>query len=432
MNNILINIKHRVSMKNKAWIKKQWLMLILLTALIMFSSNQRVFPEENHCITCHSLLGGKNDTIIQEFNSDIHHQKGLSCHSCHGGNPNEADMTKAMSPDAGFVGVPSHEMIPQFCARCHSDSNTMKKYNPSLPVDQIDKYSTSIHGIKLKSGDTKVAVCTSCHSTHMILPANDPISSVYVKNIHKTCGKCHANADYMKSYKIPTQQVSQYLSSVHGKALFKKGDISAPTCNDCHGNHGAIPPGIDNIALICGNCHVHNMEFFMESPMAKIWTQSQFHACTTCHQTHDIKHPSSEMLGAKKGVCINCHTPHDKGFEAGQAMKTLLDHVENALDTANQSMHDAEGKGMDVSEAHDFFQEAKQSFYQAKTAVHTFQPDKVKVIIDKGIVSAEGATKISREAIKEHKNRRYGLGFATVLLTLLILGIYLKLRDIEK
>ena len=59
----------------------------------------------------------------------------------------------------------------------------------------------------------------------------------------------------MASHGIPMDQLALYKKSVHWHTLAEVGDISAPTCNDCHGNHGAVPPGVDSVGNVCGQCH---------------------------------------------------------------------------------------------------------------------------------------------------------------------------------
>ena len=49
---------------------------------------------QNQCLTCHETLGDKPSTL---FKQDIHYSKGILCSDCHGGNPMEEDMYKAMN-----------------------------------------------------------------------------------------------------------------------------------------------------------------------------------------------------------------------------------------------------------------------------------------------------------------------------------------------
>ena len=198
-------------------------------------------PPKDSCMTCHAALDGKLAEPAKQFASDIHHQAGLGCADCHGGNPND-DSMNAMSRAKGFRGAPKKAQIPEFCARCHSDIAYMHRFNPKMRADQLSQYLTSVHGKRLKQGDTKVAACVDCHSVHNMLPASDTRSPVHPMNVASTCARCHADAAYMKGYNIPTDQVAQYRKSVHAEML-AQGDTAAPTCSTCHGNHGATPPG---------------------------------------------------------------------------------------------------------------------------------------------------------------------------------------------
>ncbi|MBI5241670.1 MAG: cytochrome c3 family protein [Elusimicrobia bacterium] len=386
---------------------------------------------KNQCIVCHAALEAKHKAVLRSFQQDIHNQKGLSCHSCHGGDPSKADMGEAMSPEAGFVGAPKPAEVPAFCGKCHSQARLMKRYNPSVPVDQEEKYWTSRHGERLKAGDEKVATCASCHTAHSILPPKDPRSTVYAKNVPATCGACHSDAKRMKGYGLPTDQAAKYSGSVHGKALLERGDSAAPACNSCHGNHGATPPGVADISLTCGQCHAGNMELFAKSPMASTWGKKRFHVCATCHGHHDISHPDTALLDGEKGVCRKCHRPGDPGSRTAEEMKGLLDGMQSAYEAADGGLKAAEAKGMDVAAGWDALQEAKQAFFQARTAVHSFRVAAVQEKVTSGLAAAQKAAETARKAVWEFSRRRIGLGVATLLITFLVVVLCLKIRDLE-
>ena len=160
--------------------------------------------------------------------------------------------------------------LPQRCI-IYEDSTIA-----ALPVDQVVKYKTSIHGIKNSKGDINVAECASCHGSHGIRAVKDPFSNVYATNIPKVCSSCHSDKEKMAQYKIPTDQYSLYVKSVHGVALLEKGDLGAPSCNDCHGNHGAVPPGVESISKVCGSCHTLNMELFEKSVHKQAFDKEEF------------------------------------------------------------------------------------------------------------------------------------------------------------
>ena len=83
----------------------------------------------------------------------------------------------------------------------------------------------------------------------------------------------------MKEYDIPTNQYEEFTKSVHGVDLLEKHDLSAPACNSCHGNHGAIPPGVESISEVCGTCHALNAELFQASPHKKAFDEHNYPEC---------------------------------------------------------------------------------------------------------------------------------------------------------
>src|SRR5208337_166277 len=120
----------------------------------------------NSCLDCHSALPDPYGVTQEKFSLDIHAQKGLNCTSCHGGDAISYDQSEAMSRKAGWKGKIDRKDVPQLCGSCHSNPAYIRQYNPSLRTDQLDQYHTSVHGKRLAAGDTKVAVCTDCHSVH--------------------------------------------------------------------------------------------------------------------------------------------------------------------------------------------------------------------------------------------------------------------------
>src|SRR5262249_28208174 len=163
---------------------------------------------------------------------DIHFSKGLSCHSCHGGDPtvgfSSGGPEDAMNRAKGYIGRPERKKIAELCASCHSKLEVMRRYNPKARVDQYTEYLTSQHGKRYQAGDGRVATCTDCHGAHGVRAVVDPQGPVYATNVAATCARCHADAIRMAGYGVPTNQMALYSASVHSEALTKNRDISAP------------------------------------------------------------------------------------------------------------------------------------------------------------------------------------------------------------
>ncbi len=385
--------------------------------------------KDDQCVRCHT----DNDILPADLSKeDVHLRPELSCAGCHGGNSHSDDQDVAMSPSAGFVGVPSKREIPLFCGKCHSSIETMRKFLPRVPTDQVEQYWTSQHGKLLVKGDTKVADCTSCHTAHGILPADDSRSTVYPLNVPLTCKHCHSDAVYMKPYGIPVDQYDRFSQSVHGEALLKKQDTASPACNDCHGNHGATPPNVTSIAQICGQCHVNNLQFFSESKMAKPWDTKGFHGCDECHGHHDVKKTYDDMVGTSaRSVCTRCHAQGDAGFAVAGQIRSLLADLSRSYDRAESTRVEVRHVGMEDEDIGFLLQEAHQDLVRARTLVHTFDAGRVGEKTKEGVTKATEAYRLGIGQIREFGIRRLGFGLATALITLLIVALYLKIRQIE-
>jgi hypothetical protein len=365
-----------------------------------------------------------------QFEVDVHHQAGLSCADCHGGNPNDESMD-AMSRAKGFRGAPKKGQIPEFCARCHADAAYMHRFNPKMRVDQLSQYLTSVHGKRLKQGDSKVAACVDCHGVHGILRASDTRSPVYPANVASTCARCHADAAYMKGYNIPTNQLALYEKSVHAQTL-AGGDTSAPTCSTCHGNHGATPPGVSSVANVCGTCHVMNEQLFDKSPHQAVFAKMGLPGCVQCHSNHEIVQPTDAWLGAApQSVCITCHAQGDKGYSVSEAMSADLTHLDSSLERAEEVLNVAERAGMEVSSAKVDLGSAHEALVKARVNVHTFDEASVRQLTQEGVEIAGKSFEAGMAALRERDYRRKGLGIALIAIVLAISGLYLKIRQME-
>jgi len=308
------------------------------------------------CTACHGdadWFPEESLAILGAVAGGAHGAVGLSCHDCHGGNPDPAladDLDAAMDPgyEANpYRGVPERGAIPELCGSCHSDPTYMRRYDPDARVDQVAEYRTSHHGLALAEGDGNVATCIDCHGDpevpggHGILGPGLPDSPIHPTRVAETCRTCHSDPERMAGYTtdagrpVSTSVFSAWSRSVHADALLTKGDLFAPTCNDCHGNHGAAPPGVDSVAFVCGQCHGREADLFRGSakqagfqehnllmagmdgcdgchgePQASVTRVAHFTECATCHENHAIIRPRITMLGPlPQTPCAFCHEP---------------------------------------------------------------------------------------------------------------------------
>jgi len=304
------------------------LVLLALLALSVAAAPE-ARSQETSCVACHgdpARAGGAVVHIEAADDGEIHASVGLSCHDCHGGNPDptlSGDRAAAMDPhfaENPYRGAPARPDVPEFCGRCHSDPVFMRRFQASPRVDQEREYWTSQHGKALARGDTAVATCIDCHGVHDILRVGDPRSRAYPKTVAETCRGCHADPARMagrtttNGRPMPVDQYARWRRSVHAAALLERDDLSAPTCNDCHGNHGAVPPGLHAISLVCGQCHGKEAVLFRSSPKLEAYANHQTfldsvapEGCAACHADPD---PAAHLDHPSLGECTACHENH--------------------------------------------------------------------------------------------------------------------------
>jgi len=406
--------------------------VVIVLGILLRPPGTTAAPATDGCTTCHSALEGRLGRPTQEAAADVHIRRGLGCASCHGGNPRELSMD-AHSRRAGFVGAPHPTEVPQFCARCHSRPETMRRFNPRLPTDQLARFQTSVHGRRLARGDPNVATCTSCHGVHPVRAVGDTASPVYPTNVPQTCGRCHADAKRMRPYGIAATQYEQYRASVHGTALLDRGNRQAPACNDCHDNHGAVPPGVTSVANVCAQCHNATRDLFVRSPHRAAFDILGEAECTVCHGTHDITFLTDEMVGARPpAVCARCHPGDSTGGQAAARIRAQLERLKMAMAGAETLLGQAARAGMDVIEAGVDLDEARTQLILSRAVTHTASPAEVGKPVAAGMAAAERARAFGQAAIAELAFRRRGLAVSLAVIVFVAVTVVLKIRELER
>jgi len=239
----------------------------------------------------------------------------------------------------------------------------------------------------------------------------------------------------MKEYKIPTNQYEKYAKSVHGVALLQRHDVGAPSCNSCHGNHGATPPGVESVSKVCGTCHALNADLFSASPHKKAFDDRKLPECETCHSNHEIIAATDKLIGVTaEAVCSRCHheNQNPKGYVVAKAMRQMVDSLEFSGNVAIALVNEAEQKGMEVTDAKFKLRDAKQAHLQMRTMVHSFNEGKFREVIDKGMEATLFAKNEAQGAVDEYYFRRIGLGVSTLIMSLLAIALFIYIKRIEK
>jgi formate dehydrogenase gamma subunit len=286
------------------------------------------------CIDCHTAIKVPHQEELiraecKECHADvaaIYRQHGRSkiedsedipgCGDCHGSH----DILPVNDPRSKVSSL----NLPQTCAKCHEDQELITRLNIRFKLP-IKVYSQSVHGRANAVESQTAATCNDCHSTggtaHMILPPGDSRSTINYFNIPSTCGKCHGSIE------------QDFQEGIHGE-LLERGEVDAPSCTKCHGEHGILaatdprsPVSLHRVAeSTCSPCHssgylsdkyglpTGRLVTFIESyhGLKSRAGDKKVATCVSCHGAHRIlpaSNPGSSI--SKKNLpetCGKCHT----------------------------------------------------------------------------------------------------------------------------
>jgi cytochrome b subunit of formate dehydrogenase len=218
--------------------------------------------------------------------------------------------------------------LPSTCRSCHANVDLLKKHD-ILREGPIALYQTSVHGRASKKGLYVAATCNDCHSAdskdgektaHRILSPADADSTIFHFNIPQTCAACHDSA------------AMDYMEGIHGQ-LVARGEVDAPVCTHCHGEHGITSPSDPRSPVsagrlaeaTCAPCHeseVLNQKYGIPAGRLRSYIDS-YHGlkskagdvhvanCASCHGDHRIlphTDPTSSIHADNlKDTCGECH-----------------------------------------------------------------------------------------------------------------------------
>lgn len=298
---------------------------------------------EFECVDCHSDIentsheetikkvdcGECHDDASAGYNESTHGKALLRgdkdaprCSDCHGKhNIRKEDDAESTVYTAN---------LGQTCAKCHADTELVKRHAGISIPKPYQAYEKSIHGKLIKEGNLSSAVCNDCHSSHNLRASNDPKSMIYRYNVPKTCSKCH-------------KEIYQtFMESIHGQGV-TAGVTDSPVCTDCHGEHSIQAPEDPTSSVYsttiskttCPRCHETERivkKYGLASNRLSTYLDS-YHGladkagltytanCASCHGIHDIRPSDDEKSSIHPAnlaqTCGKCHPGASENFAKG-------------------------------------------------------------------------------------------------------------------
>ena len=287
--------------------------LVLLAMAAGARASAAAAPTSEDCLACHepgARVGKRKPGEPPGFNAaalKASPHAGLECVACH------SDVTD----------VPHADRLARVdCGQCHGDEQK--------------QFAASVHGRKAAAGDAYAPACKTCHGTHNVLRPSIPGSPTYTMEIPRLCGGCHREGTAVSlTHRIPqTNILGNYMDSIHGEGLFKRGLIVAAVCTSCHTAHFVLPHtdprssiAKQNIAKTCTKCHAQIETVHRKVIRGEMW-EKQPHlipACVDCHSPHKIRKVFYSQ-GMADQDCLSCHgKPGIEGTRNGQTVSMFTD-----------------------------------------------------------------------------------------------------------
>lgn len=279
------------------------------------------------CGACHAEVGRAYRASAHGRALDAGEAAAPTCLTCHG--PKRLVAPRG-EPPAADLKVRQEKL----CLSCHLDDPEVRsRVGPRAGF--IAAYEWSAHGRALAAGKAAAANCVDCHGSHQMRKGLDPASQVTKPNVPGTCGQCHV------------REAAGYAESVHAAAV-RRGNLEAPVCTDCHGEHNIrgphdprSPVAPANVAQqVCMPCHASVRlaeKYALPVGPVRAFADS-FHGlalragdvevanCASCHGSHSILPPSDPASSVHPdnlaATCGRCHPGADRRFAAGKVHVT--------------------------------------------------------------------------------------------------------------
>ncbi|HMA17985.1 MAG TPA: cytochrome c3 family protein [Thermoanaerobaculia bacterium] len=268
------------------------------------------------------------------------------CASCHEPAARVGKRKAGEAPGFNARALKASPHADVDCTSCHADIKELPHPEKLARVDcggchgeEQKQYTASVHGKKAAQRDAFAPGCTTCHGTHNILRPSTPGSPTSTMETPRLCGSCHREGTPVSL----TRQIHQsnilenYVDSIHGEGLFKRGLVVTAVCTSCHTSHFVLPHSDprssiakDNIAKTCTHCHAQIETVHRKVIRGELW-EKQPHmipACVDCHSPHKVRKVFYTQ-GMADQDCLRCHgEPELKVVRGGQAVSLFTNRDE--------------------------------------------------------------------------------------------------------
>jgi hypothetical protein len=136
------------------------------------------------------------------------------------------------------------------------------------------------------------------------------------------------------------------------------------------------------------------------------------------------------------GLCGDCHRQYAKGhpecITTADYFRETINQMAAAQDKFTTVSEKLAAKGLDVEPINNQLTELGDALKKSRTYVHSFSRNTFQQVAAPGEEAVKHTEALAEKARGEYKFRQIGLAAAIAWIGLLMLAIYVKLRQLEK
>jgi predicted CXXCH cytochrome family protein len=268
------------------------------------------------------------------------------CAACHEPGARVGKRKAGEAPPFHAAALKASPHAALGCVSCHSDIKDVPHPEKlasvqcgSCHTEEQSQFAASVHGRKAAAGDASAPRCKTCHGTHDVLRPGSPGSPTATMEVPRLCGRCHREGTTVSlTRQIPeTNILGNYMDSIHGEGLFKRGLVVTAVCTSCHTAHFVLPHtdprssiAKQNIAKTCTHCHALIETVHRKVIRGELWEKQPnlIPACVDCHSPHKVRRVFYSQ-GMADQDCLRCHAnPELKVSRNGKVVSLLANKDE--------------------------------------------------------------------------------------------------------
>ncbi|MCL5746336.1 MAG: cytochrome c3 family protein, partial [Acidobacteria bacterium] len=266
------------------------------------------------------------------------------CAGCHEAGRRTGKREAGVPPAFDEAALRASPHAALLCVNCHADLEGKPLPHPeklarvvcgNCHPDEQAQHDESLHGKAVKRKDPMAPGCATCHGTHDIKRANAPQSRTSTMEIPKLCGNCHREGSPVsRTHNIPQDNIlGNYLDSIHGEGLFRRGLTVTAVCTSCHSAHFVLPHtdprssiSKQNVVKTCTKCHARIETVHQKVIRGELWEKKphMIPVCVDCHEPHKIRRVFYAQ-GMSDHDCLRCHGNPD--LKAVRGSRTVSMYV---------------------------------------------------------------------------------------------------------